>query len=211
MKERPILFSAPMVAAILENHKFQTRRVVKPQPEVSEQGNLCGEWLRRPLNGLILPKLQDIKIHCPYGQFGDHLWVRETFDLGSDMAGKPILATEPGMGKLLAMHPEVPEGSDRWCLEWKKKPSIFMPRWASRITLEISGVRIERLQDISQEDAYAEGCSDRDRPDLPYISGFGGARIVNTYAALWESINGEKYPWMQNPFVWVISFRRIKP
>ncbi len=88
MKERPILFSGAMVRALLRDvdPKTQTRRVVKPQPEVSEKGNLMGEWLRRPLDGLILPRLQDIAIHCPYGAVGDRLWVKESF-WGCDAPG----------------------------------------------------------------------------------------------------------------------------
>ncbi|WP_454742760.1 hypothetical protein [Cupriavidus necator] len=79
IKERPILFSGAMMRAILDGRKMQTRRVVKPQPKVSEQGNLMGDWLAKPLAGLLLPHLQDITIHCPFGQPGDRLWVRETW------------------------------------------------------------------------------------------------------------------------------------
>jgi hypothetical protein len=203
VKERPILMSAPMVKALLDGRKTQTRRIIKPQPEVNEHGNLSGEWLNKPLDGLLLPKLKDIVIHCPYGERGDRLWVRETcviapqdwndgsFSNAIDSENKrrliQYIATDPS-----------PDAADDYGL--KKTPSIFMPRWASRITLEITNIRVERLQDISDEDAISEGV---DRTNTS-ISGYASER----YKRLWESING-KGSWDANPYVWRIEFRRM--
>lgn len=176
MKERPIIFSAPMVRALLDGRKTQTRRIIKPQPEVDEHGNLCGEWLSKPLDGLLLPKLQDIVIHCPLGEIGDRLWVRETFVRIDDESGYGSGYTDY---KASHDHP--------WQMIWKSP--IFMPRWASRITLEITNIRVERLNDISEEDAIAEGVSS-----------------IEEYKVLWKSINKLWDPWI---FVWVIQFQRL--
>jgi hypothetical protein len=131
MTERPILMSGAMVRACMRevDPKGQTRRVVMPQPEVSEQGNLTGAWLRKPLDGLLLPKVADIVIHCPYGKPGDRVWVRETFCFRGETA----------------------EGRDRYRYRadenpatdgWKWTPAIHMPRRACRLVLEVTGVRI---------------------------------------------------------------------
>jgi hypothetical protein len=167
MKERPILFSGPMVRAILEGRKTQTRRIVKPQP-------LCiasGEWI---MNGSA----------CKYGKPGDRLWVRETWwaprdDVRGEYKREYIkyAATLDGMGQ------------PTW------KPSIHMPRWASRINLEVVSVRVERLQNISEEDARAEGIW---QPNWPL-----------SWRQLWESINGAG-SWEANPWVWVVEFKRIE-
>lgn len=183
-RERPILFSGPMVRAILEGRKTQTRRMVKPQPEPFMQHMEChrdgtcevGESIDAP---------NYYQIHCPYGAVGDRLWVRETF-----------CACEMG-----DLGPAVRYRADRtdWG-KWRKwKPSTFMPRWASRITLEITGVRVERLHSISWEDCYAEGITAKDVDiGLPNAAFLG----------LWESINGRKSA-EANPWVWVIEFRKV--
>lgn len=167
MKERPILFSAPMVRALLSGAKTQTRRVVKPQPY--ENGS--------PEHFSI----SELSKFCHYGQPGDRLWVRETFFGGY-----------PGVANTLyrATHADA-------AVKWR--PSIFMPRQASRLTLEITGVRVERLTTISVSDAIAEGYDGSvDDPIDP---------SVKWYSRLWESINGAG-SWAANPWVWVIEFRR---
>lgn len=217
MKERPILFSAPMVRAILDGRKIQTRRVVKPQPRESISGNLVGEWLGRKLFGLLLPKVQDIVIHCPYGQSGDRLWVRESwnhsnfpfgpYEQNCDVFYRADYFDDP-------LGTDLERSEDGILRKWK--PSIYMPRSASRITLEITGVRVERLQDISEADAFAEGseclitdnCDEQDKLllGLPiYESGFP---YRNGFALRWESINGA-WSWDANPWVWVIEFQRV--
>lgn len=222
MKERPILFSAPMVRAVLAGWKTQTRRIVKPQPEVSEQGNLCGPWLSRPLGGLLLPKLQDITMHCPYGQSGDRLWVRETFfafgrwetrfsvKKGRDEWHFIDMTLECGHAYSYAAadggHPLPMRGiRDSGATPgWWKRPAIFMPRAASRILLDVTAVRVERLQDISEADAIAEGCATQGNvPQFPYKT------PIENYATLWESINGPG-SWKANPFVWVVAFQRVE-
>lgn len=163
MKERPILFSGPMVRAILDGRKTQTRRVVKPR-----QGML-DDWTGLP---------------CPYGKPGDRLWVRETCYF-EQPHGEVIYRADPGSEK--ALDPEFTG------LRWR--PSIHMPRWASRITLEIVNVRVERLQDIRVDDARAEGVTAK----WP----------VHGFRNLWQSINGFG-SWDANPWVWVVEFRNME-
>ena len=188
-KERPILFSAPMVRALLDGSKTQTRRVVKPQPVYD--GRFAGGWKLKGKKGheaaTCSPFIAEV---CPYGQPGDRLWVRESFahiyrDNSSPerRSFEDVAYMADGRGIDIGAY-----GS------WK--PSIHMPRWASRITLEITGVRVERLQDISEADARAEGASQH--PDGPW----------HAYRSLWTLINGPD-SWAANPWVWIIEFKRI--
>jgi hypothetical protein len=203
MAEKPILFSAPMVRAIMAGTKTQTRRIVKPQPEA--QNTVYppppdGEWLWRHkkldagychTNGDAMLRL--MRPLCPYGVRGDRLWVRETWaplTKGYAYRADPIWNAPP---------------ADRW------HPSIHMPRVASRITLEITGVRVERLQDISEADARAEGSPCVDEASgrevlFPDESRCGTFKLG--YRCLWESING-RGSWDANPFVWVVHFHRV--
>ncbi len=208
-KEHPILFSGAMVRAILDGRKTQTRRVVKPQPEVNEQGNLMGDWLAKPLDGLLLPKLKDIAIHCPYGKTGDRLWVRETW-------AQPA-ALDPGPTVYRADYPDcVPAGFENIppaeAITWKS--SIHMPRALCRLVLEVTGVRVERLNDCSEDDAVAEGiervravdnrfCFWRD-----YLTDGRTHIQISSFRSLWDSINGDG-AWEANPWVWVVAFRRL--
>lgn len=190
MKERPILFSAPMIRAILAGLKTQTRRVVKPQPE---PGTDCPYHV-----GIGADRKARV---CPYGAPGDRLWVRET--------GWERPVRTPQMMR---------NGADTWpryvydadgfseqehadLKEWGfvRRPSIHMPRWASRITLEVVGVRVERLLDISRGDAMDEGC--------PFPNMAAGDDPRQWYADLWQQINGPG-SWALNPWVWVVEFRR---
>lgn len=198
MKERPILFSGPMVRAILEGRKTQTRRVVKPQPTDDGHGP---KWYSGFDNvpGTIETNFP-MPIHCPYGQPGDRLWVRETW----------------------AQHPEFTHRSSGGCLyradrggdyqgaaqgDFCWRPSIHMPRWASRITLEITGARVERLQDISEEDAKAEGIQ-WGMPCGYLDTGTSDCSSKCKFKSLWESINGPG-SWDANPWVWVIEFKKL--
>lgn len=190
-KDRPILFSAPMVRALLDGSKTQTRRVFK-----AKNG---GVWPHKN----DIPGMRQIMRNCPYGQPGDRLWVRETFaDLqGTGIEHRPISSgplqryafaadTKPGS------HGD--EARKEFGVKWK--PSIFMPRTASRITLDITGVRVERLQDISEADAAAEGVSAKHTADAHYTA-------REAYAVLWGQINGGG-SWHLNPWVWVIEFKK---
>jgi hypothetical protein len=238
MRERPILFSAPMVRAILEGRKTQTRRVVKPQPfsngmkYSAELGDiLCHDDYLPPSAMLLRAGSKRHQYNatqdewgrlCPCGQPGDRLWGRETGMLGRDSADVPIMWTFGTLNDAeYKMHPDAPEGSAQWCLMWKKKPSIYMPRWASRITLEVTEVRVERLHDISEEDARAEGV-ERNHPTdetegwLDYLDmtqggeGFPVETARDSFRTLWDSINGSD-AWDLNPWVWAVSFKRVQP
>lgn len=202
VKERPILMSSPMVRAILDGRKTQTRRVCKPL--VGATG--VQDVYHRPdgqFIGLHLPRGAGVGVtlpfHCPYGCIGERLWVRESF----------CLATGPGgPDDVLVLYKANPEDHvfDKW------KPSIHMPRIACRITLEITDVRIERLQAISEEAARDEGCPGENvKWSSPYIIGAhtdDGLLPSEQFRELWDSINGKKHPWTSNPWVWAITFKR---
>lgn len=230
MKMRPMLFSGAMVRAILDGTKTQTRRVVKPKyllkhgdiVEWREQNNI---WFG--LNGYTTAAI----CKCPYGKPVDFLWVRETFCLentydyhGDHVVpsdGRPIIKHEDhgdGAYWLIphyrATEPEpniVPYRCDADDDRTRWTPSIFMPRWASRITLDITDVRIERLQDISEEDCIAEGINNimaADAVGKDPVSHILLPAAVHGYAYLWECINGPG-SWDANPWVWVIEFERV--
>ena len=179
MKERPILFSGPMVRAILDGRKTQTRRVIK-----SRYKDSFGWGAAKPL---ILGSQEDFdaRYRCPYGKRGDKLWVREACYVEST-------GTANGYGRHILYR-----ATDQDAPVSKWTPSIHMPRWASRITLEVESVRVERLQDISAKDAIAEGCCD------PTSS-----TPKRAFEWLWESINGPG-SWEANPWVWVVEFRKL--
>lgn len=198
MKERPILFSAPMVRAILEGRKTQTRRFVKPRKDrlfgcVLQPNELAGEIN----NGSFCNSF--------YGKPGDRLWVRETWQHSNYPFGPldhdcEIFYRADYWDDPHGMDGEKsPEGKYR---DWK--PSIHLPRWASRINLEITGVRIEPLQDISETDAKAEGVNEwfENGP----FTGMESKTFLTGYRKIWELINGQG-SWGKNPWVWVIEFK----
>lgn len=185
MKERPILFSAPMVNAILDGKKTQTRRVIKGHWK---------EWLESINDITNLDASCALENQCPYGKPGDQLWVRETFHSPTDQV--TIYRANWREDARARGFDNIPN-----TVNWKWTPSIHMPRWASRIQLEITGIRVERLQDISDDDALEEGV---DRTNTS-IKGYARQRFQN----LWQKINGVD-SWDQNPWVWVIEFERIK-
>lgn len=214
LKERPILFSAPMVLAILDGRKTQTRRVIKkPEPSNIEFDGV--DYFAEDQNG----DWHKVTDFCKFGRVGDRLWVRETFgfevrNLGGTPHDKVVYrATEPE-----AVHCYGCNGEE---IKMKWKPSIFMPRKHSRITLEITGVRVERLNDISREDALSEGIDRWDdtasiTPYRNYRKGQEGEMDLHcscperSFMTLWESINGPG-SWNDNPWVWVVEFRRATP
>lgn len=228
MKERPILFSAPMVRAVLYGTKTQTRRALRVQPPGATRGFCTYHHPDDDRKGahhwaLDGGSLLDFCLPCPYGQPGDRLWVRESWaevprhepwtdeDLPWRKDGRILVyAADPqwsGARQFLCA-----DGVLRWAKPERWRPSIHMPRWASRITLEVTGARVERLQDISEADAVAEGIVRQ--PD-------GGHGLADTthyhfsdprqsYFSLWEQINGPG-SWAANPWVWAIEFRRIAP
>lgn len=213
MKEKPILFSAPMVRAILDGSKTMTRRVVKVK-DVAEYMGCCDEtWHFKPEhNGKHLFDTKDGEIFSlsPYGQPGDQLWVRETWAYRLDYSRIYYRADQ----NLAA---EFNRLDDKW------KPSIFMPRKHSRIDLLIKLVRVERLNDIDELDATHEGIKSFTKDGVGFKFGLEGwnwscqnghpfmcSNPVLAFSELWESING-KGSWDANPYVWVIEFERIKP
>lgn len=204
-----MIFNAEMVRALLSGRKTQTRRIIKPQPEATLSGSLSGKWLSRPLNGLLLPKIEDIAIHCPFGVVGDRIWVRETFqgplfdyDLMDSYCKDPTPFEKPEFCVYKAdgvPAPEFYDADDELHCCWR--PSIDMPRWACRILLEITNVRVERLKSISDGDAIREGCSTADM--------MSGDCVADVFARLWASIYGSD-SWNANPWVWVIEFKRVE-
>lgn len=191
MKERAILFSGAMVRAILEGRKTQTRRVIKN----------TGLYAIEDHHGTITAKRERAALatQCRFGIPGDRLWVRETwqgplideelddeFRQSPDYFKKPAFCAYRATDKLDAIN------ADGEALGWR--PSIHMPRWACRILLEITSVRVERLKDIGHEDAMAEGMAWDD--------------AVYDYSRLWDSLNGNG-SWDANPWVWVIEFKRV--
>jgi hypothetical protein len=202
MKEYPILFSASMVKAILDGTKTQTRRVIKPRG-VSDD---VAQWLHAMAKGVDMP--------CPYGKPGDVLWVREAWDFRHwGEPGNPFRVMvsygADGFQKLCqSPHDWNPMiySQPRW------RPSIHMPRWACRIELEIISVRAERVQEITRNDAKAEGVSNlwKNPPEKEehYKRVLLNPYVAN-YSVLWDGINAERgFGWNVNPFVWVIEFQR---
>lgn len=227
MKERPILFSGAMVRAILDGNKTQTRRVVKPQPPISTVsiGTYHHPDPRPHFWACDGGSLLDWAKPCPYGQPGDRLYVREAWQhanhpLGPYQAGVPVFYRADYMDDPHGADGELsPEGKYR---TWR--PSIHMPRSASRITLEITGVRVERLQAMSVHDMCQEGIGAllEDPDSVPgrafsqaehaAIAGFPGKHIpeINGFAALWDSLNGAG-AWDANPWVWAVEFKKVTP
>lgn len=184
MSEKPILFSAPMVRAILEGRKTQTRRIIKRNLRPTD-------WDKNDKN--YQPAFEDqygdyheVRKFCPFGQVGDRLYVRETWMASGFSEGNQDVTYRADNTTITYNRPE-----DTLIAQKKWVPSIHMPRWASRIKLEITNIRVERLQDISEEDARAEGFSSR-------------AEFQQTWQALYGVDS-----WNSNPWVWVIEFKRI--
>lgn len=198
MKERPILFSAPMVRALLAGTKTQTRRVVKPAPQ-TVRNHRSAAWDGDPAE--LMKLLTTAGRRCPYGQPGDRLWCRETW-----------LTVNGDDTFYRADYLHDPAGDRAHGVAWK--PSIHMHRSRSRITLEVTGVRVERLQDISEADALAEGVTPLPGGDMWTAGGLydgplHAARPQWAYRRLWEQINGPE-SWAANPWVWVVEFRRLE-
>lgn len=193
MTERGMIFNAEMVRAILDGRKTQTRRIVKGTDGAVK---FCKEW---DINGEEIFVVLGEKDHtgmnpvlgaisCPFGAVGDRIWVRETwarYNIDQNSHDIAYRATTP----------------EDWPEDGRWRPSIHMPRWASRILLEITNVRVERLKSISDGDAIREGCSTADM--------MSGDCVADVFARLWVSIYGSD-SWNANPWVWVIEFKRVE-
>jgi hypothetical protein len=184
-RERPIIFSAPMIKAILANRKTQTRRIVK--------FNDAGRVRLGKRNWHVDDPA--VTTACPYGQPGDRLWVRENWRPLMDHLSE---CTGPEDIRFAASVSEAEWAISKW------RPSIHMPRWASRITLAVTDVRVQRLNSISEADAIAEGC-----PAVPLHSlDCASTAPSEHFRRLWESIHGPG-SWDANPWVWAVSFERV--
>lgn len=196
MREHPIIFSGSMVRATLEDRKTMTRRVVKPQPE---EGTDCPYHVGAG---------EDRKARiCPYGVPEDRLWVRETF-ASVTIHGFTDTHGEQDTEQMIYRADEWKPTGKGYRIKWT--PSIYMRRHESRLTFEIVSIRVERLQEITEEDAKKEGTQEW-YPDPRKPNGAPYGTNKRRFQDLWDSLNGKKYPWSSNPWVWVIEFRRIKP
>lgn len=195
MTERGMIFNGEMVRAILDGRKTQTRRPVNPS--TANLLDLQGQYPHKKYN-----------ISCPFGAIGDRIWVRETWAEAGASAPDLKLYRANYPAHVPTHYENVPPAQDvRWT------PSIHMPRWASRILLEITDVRVERLNDISEEDARAEGIIDGGCLNCGEPEPCGCANpepdATDAFAYLWQSIYGQEN-WNANPWVWVIEFNRIE-
>lgn len=218
MNEKPIIFGGEMVRAILDGRKTQTRRVIKPQP----QGSPYWTWHE----GAFYPNNVDARparLVCPYGQPGNKLWVRETWWEDSPLAAEVLLGRT---GKLIGYdatpecymrvkegiteyrtdaHPPSVRAEWEMFSQWRRRSPIHMPRWASRLTLEITDVRAERIKELSWADAIAEGITNRD-----ICKHCDSAQMA--FREKWDAINAKRgYSWDSNPWVWAITFRVVTP
>ena len=239
MRERPILFSGPMVRVILAGNKTQTRRTKALEYFSQPENDPNGWWCARVSDGVAYMVYKqsphERAVQCPYGRAGDRLWVRESYRFAASLdrlspndVGEKAL--DAGYSRPWA--PTQFEADGRRTGSWrgfdtppavttpgKLRPGIHMPRWACRLVLEITGVRVERLQDINENDAIAEGiermpCGVPDtRLWRNYTPGNGWTPSLaipqNSFRTLWESINGEA-SWDANPWMWAVEFRRIR-
>lgn len=235
MKERPIIFNADMVRAVLDGRKTQTRRIMKVQPDSSGYGlrfitesfnnRETGKYFWSQSDGCGINKPRSKPFSCPFGAVGDRLWVRETWsDVNLEGSAAVAYRADEGLRGLTNDNDDGDEDDPRlvkysfanWYpdlisgAEGIWRPSIHMPRWASRVTLEITGVRVERLWDISEDDAKAEGCTFealRLKPGTREVEDMGHTAVFQ-FGTLWKSIYGEE-SWQANPWVWSLNFKLV--
>ncbi|WP_336715089.1 hypothetical protein [Pantoea ananatis] len=225
MRERPILLNAEMVRAVLDGRKTQTRRIMKVQPDspgyglrfITESFNNreTGKYFWSQSDGCGTNKPRSKPFSCPFGAVGDRLWVRESFyEHGCWQGGGYDPEDSYFVSDKQVLYPAdgIKRPSERKREDfWRSRPSIHMPRWASRITLEVTGVRVERLNSISEVGAMREGiqnfttCSHVDY-GIPGV--VNAQNPVRAFQLLWQGIYGEE-SWQANPWVWVIEFKRL--
>lgn len=231
-RERPILFSAEMVRAILDGRKTQTRRVLGIQPleiltprnkteralnQVTRMWSGTRTWFSLTERGATIADNHGVAFRCKYGEVGDHLWVRETWNVQRVGIARAAIGYRAGGDLIRDLGDSLiptPDERPAFGAERRWRSPIHMPRWASRITLEITAIRIERVQQISLADAKAEGTPEY-KPRLTAHAIRQGALYraadeLSDYRHLWNSINEKRgYGWDANPWVWVIEFRRL--
>ena len=232
MKDRPVIFNGEMIRAILDGRKTQTRRVINPQPTLSERTGFNWKGYAYGIGSTYRDTVRNFASCfnvCPFGQIGDLLWVRETWQgplvdeehfedyrANADKFQTPAFCEYAADG---GTRPEFCDLDDNVRQGWR--PSIHMPRWASRILLEITAVRVERLNSISEGDAMAEGVRmiennfgngpaycDYSLPNLDDAAEWYN-RANDSFKSLWKSIYGAEN-WSANPWVWVIEFKRVE-
>lgn len=207
VKERPIIFGSPMIRALLDDKKTQTRRIVKPQPikqhHIGYLSRGAGVWKAGYYVLTHYASTVSGPLACPYGQPGDRLWVRETHALRLDVNVK----SDPEKAKQYCLYRADEAGNPADEMNWhdyggKWRSPIFMPREVSRITLEVVSVRVERLQEISEADARTEGVCESHLDD--------GVSARPSFGRGWDSINARRgFGWNKNPWVFVVEFRRV--
>lgn len=196
--EKPVIFSGPMVNAIIEGRKTQTRRVVKPQTAYEIKAtSVKGSWY---VSDPHASSSGNSSFGCPYGRFGDRLWVRETL---REQPDGWVYDADQSPIEMDADDPRAP-AMVSWAhhVERSVCSPIHMPRWASRVTLEITDVRVERLQKISFKDCIAEGIHPIGPEHDPSV-------VKSEFEHGWNNLNGKRAPWASNPWVWVLTFGRI--
>ena len=237
VKERPIIFTGESVRSIFAGTKTQTRRIAKFVPRdganLAFSGMSAGHFdTGVPSSGHVLYsrgrggvwQQRTEPLHCPHGAPGDRLYVKEThrFEVfsnerfyndadGYSRSTETIdVASDPGDRVWYEADGDPPKNLEGWT---SKRSPLYMPRWASRLTLEIVDVRVQRLNDISEEDARAEGVdawiNSFKGGDTYHQNSLLGAYPTTAFARMWDAINGKRHPWASNPWVWAITFRRV--
>ena len=201
--ERPILFSGPMVRTILAGRKTVTRRIMNPQP-TGTAGKVWPDedrWQWPSALARTMVDINEARSLSPFGSPGDRLWVRET------VRRCPTSPAGDGWPVAVFAADDTQTAIDTWPWQRDVLPSIHMPRGVSRLTLEVTAVRVERLQEITGDDAKAEGAPVL--PDDP-LAGAGNMVALSWFRDLWDDINGDRASWASNPWVWRVEFRRVQ-
>lgn len=221
--ERPIIFQGKMVRPILNGDKTQTRRVLKTQPgkfqhidhDESQGWHMWWDVVTYDANLVMGADQEYVSLKCPYGQPGDRLWVRETWrclhwvESEEDQRGLQIINYQADGKQIFKRFS--PGKKARHTVGWR--PSIHIRRWASRITLEITGIRVERVQEISEEDAKAEGVGRESDFEIETHTGGCVQKVLRhrrAFETLWDSIAKPGKKWVDNPWVWIVEFERIE-